>query len=58
MGVPSESFSHSAIESNEEFYDMLKSADARNFTMMAASRGQGENKNSEGVISGHAYSLI
>jgi len=43
MGVPSESFSHSAIESNEEFYDMLKSADARDFTMMAASKGQGEN---------------
>ena len=26
--------------------------------MMAASSGQGENRNSEGVISGHAYSLI
>ena len=37
---------------------MLKSADSRNFTMMAASHGQGENRNAEGVISGHAYSLI
>lgn len=26
--------------------------------MMAASHGQGENRNDEGVISGHAYSLI
>lgn len=26
--------------------------------MMAASHGQGENRNAEGVISGHAYSLI
>ena len=58
MGVPSESFSHAAIESIDDFFDMLKSADARNFTMMAASHGQGENRNDEGVISGHAYSLI
>ena len=57
-GVPSESFSHAAIESSEDFFDMLKSADERDFTMMAASQGQGENKNAEGVISGHAYSLI
>lgn len=39
MGVPSESFSHEAIESNEDFFDMLQSADRRNFTMMAASHG-------------------
>ena len=26
--------------------------------MMAASHGQGENRNDEGVISGHAYSMI
>lgn len=58
MGVPSESFQHDAIESNEHFFDMLQSADKRNFTMMAASHGQGEDRNDEGVISGHAYSLI
>ena len=40
------------------FFDMLKSADKRNFTMMAASHGQGENRGEEGVISGHAYSLL
>ena len=58
MGVPSESHQHDSIENAEEFYDMLQSADKRNFTMMAASHGQGENRNDEGVISGHAYSLI
>ena len=58
MGVPSESFNHATLESTEEFYDMLKRADARCFTMMAASHGQGENRNDAGVISGHAYSLI
>ena len=58
MGVPSESYSHDAIEDSEDFFNMLLSADRRNFLMMAASHGQGENRNDEGVISGHAYSLI
>ena len=58
MGVPSESHQHDGVENPEEFFDMLKSADRRNFIMMAASHGQGENRNDEGVISGHAYSLI
>ena len=39
MGVPSESFNHAAIESTEDFFDMLQSADKRGFTMMAASHG-------------------
>ena len=58
MGVPSESFPHAGIESQEDFFEMLQSADRRRFIMMAASHGQGENRNDEGVISGHAYSLI
>ena len=39
MGVPSESFSHAEIENVDDFFDMLHSADARKFTMMAASHG-------------------
>ena len=58
MGVPSESHQHDEVEDFEKFFDLLQSADKRNFTMMAASHGQGENRNDEGVISGHAYSLI
>ena len=58
MGVPSESYKHCELDSPEDFFDMLQSADARNFTMMASSHGQGENRNDEGVITGHAYSLI
>jgi len=58
MGVPSESYHHDMLENTEDFFEMLKSADRRNFIMMAASHGQGENRNEEGVISGHAYSLI
>ena len=37
---------------------MLQMADKRNFTMMAASHGQGEVTSDAGVVSGHAYSLI
>ena len=58
MGVPSESHNHDEIKSNEEFFTMLEQCDKRNYTMMAASMGEGENQNADGVISGHAYSLI
>lgn len=57
-GVPSESIRHDEIEDLDFFFNMLKVADNRRFTMMAASQGQGENKSDDGVISGHAYSLI
>ena len=57
-GVPAECYLHSQIESREEFFDLLESADKRNFTMMAASQGQGEQHTAEGVVTGHAYSVI
>lgn len=58
MGVPSESIMHSDQKDVDKFWSILKAADHRKFSMMAASHGQGEVENSEGVISGHAYSLI
>ena len=58
VGVPSESIRHDQIEDPEDFFNMLKLADIRDFTMMAASHGQGEVTSDEGVVSGHAYSLI
>ena len=58
MGVPAEAYQHDEVEDAEEFFAMLESADHRNFIMMAASHGEGENRNAEGIISGHAYSLI
>ena len=42
----------------DEFWDLLKSADRRKFTLMAASLGEGEQENPEGIISGHAYSVV
>jgi hypothetical protein len=58
MGVPSESLMHSDQKDTDKFWSILKAADQRKFSMMAASHGQGEVENAEGVISGHAYSLI
>ena len=58
MGVPAEAYQHDEVENTEDFFAMLESADRRNFIMMAASHGEGENRNATGVISGHAYSLI
>ena len=42
----------------DELWKILKKADRRGHHVMAASEGQGEEKSSLGVISGHAYSLI
>lgn len=57
-GVPSESHFHDSQENVDEFWAMLQRADRCGFTMMAASHGQGEERSADGVISGHAYSLI
>ena len=38
-GVPTESHQHDRVESKEDFFDMLQSADHRNFVMMVASTG-------------------
>ena len=42
----------------DELWKILRKADRRGHHVMAASEGQGEEKSSLGVISGHAYSLI
>ena len=57
-GVPAESYLHDQIESKEDFFDMLESADKRNFIMMAASHDTGESAGTDGLVTGHAYSLI
>ena len=57
-GVPAESYLHDEIENKEDFFAMLELADKRNFIMMAASRDAGEAAGADGVVTGHAYSLI
>lgn len=57
-GVPSQSINHKDIPDINEFYNTLKSADKRNFTMIASSQGAGESVTDSGIVQGHAYSLI
>ena len=58
MGVPSESYNHDEIKSRDKFFEMLCQSDRRNYTMMSACRGEGEEQHENGLVSGHAYSLI
>jgi calpain-15 len=58
VGVPEESILHSGIKDVDDFFQTMKNADKKKFVMMAASHGQGEITSDEGVVSGHAYSLI
>lgn len=42
----------------DAFWAKLKMFDHREYLMMAASHGQGEQESETGVVSGHAYSFI
>ena len=57
-GVPSEALRHEEHKDLDEFWELLKAADRRKFTMMASSLGDGEEENEDGIVSGHAYSLV
>jgi len=57
-GLPGYFESHSKLEDVVKFWRQLQDFDKRNFIMLAATHGQGENKNDAGIISGHAYSVI
>ena len=50
MGVPSESHNHDSIENPDAFFQMLKLADQRNFTMMTASPAGKDDRQEEGVV--------
>lgn len=59
LGTPSESFWHGDMQQEaDDFWQRLKKFDEREYQMMAASHGQGEEQTALGVISGHAYSFI
>ena len=58
MGVPAESYVHSEVKDPAHFYERIKSADRRSFTMIASTPGEGEVESALGLVSGHAYSLI
>jgi hypothetical protein len=61
-GLPGYSQNHEELlgdaEKIDEFWKELIKFDRRNFVLLAASHGEGENNNDLGIISGHAYSVI
>ena len=60
-GTPAETFWHEDYDTIDEFpflWEHILDADRKGFTMVAGSKGQGEEKKAGGVISGHAYSVI
>ena len=61
MGVPSNHTFHEGIKDKEKFFQEIMEADRRNYTLIASSGDTGRANQSdggEGIISGHAYSLI
>ena len=58
VGVPAESIQHNQIEDKEDFFNFIESADKRKFIMIAASLDTGESAGTDGLVTGHAYSLI
>ena len=42
----------------DKFWKKILACDKRNFKLTAGSNGQGENRGGNGIISGHAYSVI
>jgi hypothetical protein len=58
-GAPSDSFWNGDIAKEPEtFWRKLQRCDDYHYVMIAATRGQGELESKEGILSGHAYSLI
>ena len=58
-GVPGKRLDHRDEDLNEaDFAALLKECDRREYTMIAATPGQGESLNAYGIVAGHAYSLI
>ena len=59
MGVPAQTVWHDDKNiSKEKLWRKIMQADQKNFTLMTATPGQGEQDNGLGIVSGHAYSLI
>lgn len=57
-GLPSVALRHEEHTEIDEFWQLLRSADRRSNTIIGSSLGEGEEENSDGIISGHAYSVV
>lgn len=60
--MPSEDYEHSDFENDASKVDLywrrLIWFDRRNFMILGATKGQGEIESDQGIVSGHAYSVI
>jgi hypothetical protein len=57
-GAPAESYLHDQPARKDELFIKLKNADKKNSFLTASSKGQGEGDLGDGIIQGHAYSVI
>ena len=57
-GAPAETVMHHLVDDPDEFWEYLQMSDKRNFTMIASSKGENESVNENGVVAGHAYSML
>lgn len=57
-GAPSEWIDLKEADNRTKLFDMMIEADKLNYIMNASTKGQGETKNSLGIIAGHAYTLM
>ena len=57
-GAPAECVYHDEIKDVAIFWEQLKLADKRRFTLISSSDGYGEEACENGIIKGHAYTLL
>jgi calpain-15 len=57
-GAPCETLTWKEQSEKNDLFKRLLNADKMKYIMNAGTKGSGENKNSTGIISGHAYTLV
>jgi hypothetical protein len=61
LGTPNTNFHHEDMDSQvkrDVFFKKLLEADKRDYTILGSTKGSGEVESAEGILSGHAYSVI
>ena len=57
-GVPTTTYYHSQQKDLDDFWELLKEVHRRKFTIIASSRGTGEEVDDEGIVAGHSYDVV
>ena len=59
LGVPAASYDHSTVKNDTNaFWKDIQLYDRLNYTIFSSSNSGSDTSNVDGVVSGHAYSLI